>query len=600
MLTKTSGLFSSHEFNEETLREDLVEVRRLFRAEGLLDAEVVLENLRFSDDKTEVVVVIAITEGERYTVGDVTFDLKRETEGPGAMPPDDVAFFTQDGLRTMLGLVSGAVYSGKVEDKGRDKIKEAYYARSYLEATIERAVLTPRATGRIVDVRVKVDEGRKYRVGRILVVGNEFTRDKIIRREIGAGPGDYVDRNALDRGLARLRGTRFFDRTTRRFDDVPGPDGKPVPDLKDVVYEVTEAKTGKLTIGAALSSDGGLSANFQFQKRNFDIARPPRSWGDLESGRAFTGAGQTFGVFLNPGTVISSYGVNFGEPRLFGSKFGLSVSAAKRVAFRESYRENVTGYNVRLSHPIVESNDDRWYLDASVGWRQEVDDIDEVRDSAVPGVFLFEGPQQLRALVFGMSFHHVDDAVRPLVKASSAAAFEYTGGFLGGDLNFWKAGLNHEQKYIVREHDDGQRESLTLTGTFGVSHAFGDTPEVPPISRYYAGGRGTLRGFAYRGVGPHSNNRPMGGEFILVGTAEYEYPFVENFLSAVAFSDGGFLGTSIAEDDAWLPRWSVGFGLRVKIPMLGDAPLALDFAVPLVKQDEDETLLVSFSLARDF
>jgi hypothetical protein len=91
MQTKTSGLFSSSTFSDETMREDLVEVRRLFRAEGYLDAEVALEDLRFSDDKSKVVIVIAVVEGERYTVGEITVEQVRETSGAGAMPAEDVA-----------------------------------------------------------------------------------------------------------------------------------------------------------------------------------------------------------------------------------------------------------------------------------------------------------------------------------------------------------------------------------------------------------------------------------------------------------------------------------------------------------------------------
>ena len=53
MLTRPSGLFDTKLFNEETLREDVVEIRRLYRGEGFLDAEVVLEDLRFSDDKAK-------------------------------------------------------------------------------------------------------------------------------------------------------------------------------------------------------------------------------------------------------------------------------------------------------------------------------------------------------------------------------------------------------------------------------------------------------------------------------------------------------------------------------------------------------------------
>src|SRR5204862_1547872 len=121
-----------------------------------------------------------------------------------------------------------------------------------------------------------------------------------------------------------------------------------------------------------------------------------------------------------------------------------------------------------------------------------------------------------------------------------------------------------------------------LTGRIkgGIAGAFGDTPEVPPFARFYAGGN-EFRGFANRGLGPHSNGRPMGGEFLLQGTLEYEHPIVTGLLSGVAFVDAGTLGTTIESDDAFLPRLSVGFGIRLPIAAFGPTPLALDFGFPL-------------------
>ena len=600
MQTKPGALFASRTFSEETLREDLVEVRRVFRGEGYLDAEVVIDDIRPSDDKEKVVIALAIVEGARYTVGRIEVKTKRETTGSGTMPADDVAYFTPETLKNLLGLVEGDFYSGTVEDKGRDRIKEEYFKRSYLEARLDNAELRPRADGRSVDVLLEVFEGRKQRVSTVQIVGNEYTRDRVIRREIRVSPGDYVDRNELDRGLSRLRATRFFERVSRRIEDVKGADGKPIGDLEDVYFEVVEGKTGKLSLGLALSGEGGLSANISYSKRNFDIARPATSWADLKSGRAWTGAGQSFSVFINPGTVTSSFGVEVGEPHLFGSEFGLSVGLRKFIGFRESYRESITGYNLRLFHPLYQTKDDSTIVGASIGWRQELIDVSEVRPNAVPGVFLFQGENELRSLTLSVDLRHVDDAAKPGNKFVDSLQFEYAGGALGGDLNFLKFALDHEQRWVLSEDNQGRRRFLTANARFQLASAFGDTPEVPPTFRYYAGGRGTIRGFRDRGVGPHSNERPMGGEFLMVGSVEYEHPIAEDVLSLVAFVDAGTLGTSIYDDDAFLWRAAAGFGIRLKVAPLGDAPIAIDLAFPLAKQDEDETTLVSFSLSRDF
>jgi outer membrane protein insertion porin family len=611
MTTRPSSLLSKKPFIEEELRADLVEVRRLFRGDGFLDAEVALEELRISDDRSEVVVVIAIREGDRYSVGRVSFadgtrqgleplGAHRPTDVPGAMPPDDVAWFTEERMAGWLGLRPGEPYSSKTEAEGRDLIREEYFKRSYIDAQVEEAVLRPTGQGHVVDVVVPVVEGRKQRVARFDFVGNEFTRDKILRRENRQAPGQYVDRNEMDRALARLRATQYFDRVTRRTEDVIGPDGKPVGDLKQVVYEVQEGKTGKLNLGVALSTDGGLGANVSFQKRNFDIARPPRSWDDITSGRAFTGAGQTFNIFASPGTRFSSYGVEFGEPRLFGTNLAFRAGVQRRVSQREDYAEDFSGYDLKLGHPLYQAHDDRRILDVGLVWRHQFVDLTDVESDAVPGVFLFDGESEQRSLALIFSFRTVDDAAQPGRRTATTLTLENVGGALGGDIHYTKVRFDHEHRLLLGEDEQGRRRFLSVSFEAGIAEAFDDTPEVPPYGRFYAGGRSTLRGFAYRGVGPHSGSKPMGGEFIVAGTVEYLHPVLEDIVSAVGFVDWGSLGTSIHEDDAWEPRVSVGFGVRVKVPMLGNTPIAIDFAWPLLQEDEDETQVVSFSLARDF
>jgi outer membrane protein insertion porin family len=133
----------------------------------------------------------------------------------------------------------------------------------------------------------------------------------------------------------------------------------------------------------------------------------------------------------------------------------------------------------------------------------------------------------------------------------------------------------------------------------GYAEPLEGTPEVPPFERFYAGGR-SLRGFEYRGVGPHINGNPTGGEWITTQGIEYEYPLVQDTLGVVAFLDAGTLGTTLDAPDAFKWRVSVGFGLRVRIPIFGERPLAFDFGFPLLYEPEDARTLVSFSLGRDF
>ena len=65
----------------------------------------------------------------------------------------------------------------------------------------------------------------------------------------------------------------------------------------------------------------------------------------------------------------------------------------------------------------------------------------------------------------------------------------------------------------------------------------------------------------------------------------------------VMFVDSGTVEESVGFDDY---RASVGTGLRLHIPQLGQAPLAFDFGFPVVKQDSDREKAFSFSLQLPF
>ncbi|MDF1702479.1 MAG: outer membrane protein assembly factor BamA, partial [Planctomycetota bacterium] len=605
MLTEEPNFFEriagSSTFREDVLREDLVAIKELYRREGYLDAEVALDDMRFSDDKARVQITIAITEHKRYRIGALKVDIEREELGTFSCATEsDLDFFTEERIRELFGLKEGDCYSGKLVDEGVDNIREAYFARSFLDLRILGPVLRGQGRDLFVDLELKIVEGRKYRLQRIDFVGNEYTRDKILRREVKTAPGGYVDRNELDKGLTRIRRTNYFDRTTMRIDDAVDVDGTPLDGWKQATYELVEASTGRISFGLSLATNGGLGASIQFTKRNFDIARWPKSWSDLTSGRAFTGAGQELDILLAPSTQVTQFQIRFREPRFFGTEFSFNTSAFKTFEFRETYLADRGGYTLGFGYPIYRAKDDTSALFANLTWRHEWVDLSDIESDSVPGVFLFRGSNEIRSLTAQVSYATVDDFNKPRWETSTVLSAEIMGTFLGGDIDLWKIVGRHSETWVVFEDEDGKKHRIALRLEGGVSEALEGTPEVPPYERFYAGGN-NFRGFSFRGVGPHVNGNPTGGEFYGLISTEYEFPIVAKLFSIVAFVDQGVVASSLRAPDADRWRLAVGGGLRFAIPfLLGDRPLALDFGFPILFEDEDERTVVSFTLGRDF
>ncbi len=83
---------------------------------------------------------------------------------------------------------------------------------------------------------------------------------------------------------------------------------------------------------------------------------------------------------------------------------------------------------------------------------------------------------------------------------------------------------------------------------------------------------------------------PIGSEWIFLANAEVAVPVVSDNLSALFFVDSGAIDTGPY-------RAAIGTGIQILIPQWsGPMPMRFEFAVPFMKDDEDETRVFSFSM----
>ncbi len=136
--------------------------------------------------------------------------------------------------------------------------------------------------------------------------------------------------------------------------------------------------------------------------------------------------------------------------------------------------------------------------------------------------------------------------------------------------------------------DNSGKRTLTFRGFFGITGR-----DTPIYERFYAGDFRSMRGFYYRGVGPHVLGVNTGGILTGIGSVEYQFPWIaSDTLQQVVFCD---FGTVEADYRLTTIRASVGTGLRVVIPQItGQLPLAFDLAFPVSKAEGDRIRYFSF------
>jgi outer membrane protein insertion porin family len=174
--------------------------------------------------------------------------------------------------------------------------------------------------------------------------------------------------------------------------------------------------------------------------------------------------------------------------------------------------------------------------------------------------------------------------------ATQGHYFEVGGEQVIGTFDYPRVDLDFRQYWMLWERPDHSgRHVVSYSTTVGYSGT-----QTPIYEHYFAGGFATMRGFDFRGASPVINGVEVGGEFQWLNSVQYLFPITaDDMLHGVAFCDFGTVEQDVEINDF---RVAPGFGMRITVPAMGPAPIALDFAFPVAKADTDDTEVFSFSL----
>lgn len=599
--------FFGGNLDDSRLDEDVAAVIKYYRDRGYLDARADRQ-LTPSPDGSEVIVTFLVEEGPRYTLRSVRVELEEGGQASGKPP----TILSPEQLAALMLVKPGDVFSVDRVEKSVKAVQDAYGQMGYADAQAAR--VEKRDPGRpLVDLVVLVREGPRTMTGLVRIRGNDLTQDKVVRQEIEFEPDRPLDTTAVERTRDNLRYRNLFAGEAERR---PGPrvTVQPVdpanPGYRDVLVEVEEKNTGSLNFGAAVSSDSGLLGQISLTQRNFDLFDTPESFGELITGRAFRGAGQTFSIAAQPGTETQNYSISLTEPSFLSSDYALGGSASYYERDYDYYNESRIGGQLFLGRRFGEV----W--SGSLTTRVQQIDITGLSILSPDEVRAVEGKNALGGAGFRLSRTTFDKRIRP----TTGSKLEFGAERVFLDYQFTKLDTEYQVFLPIYEDYLGRKTIFSLRTS--ASWIPEGTDEAPVYERYYLGGR-TFRGFAFRGVSPRGptntfngfifdpgpppvlvpnlgrgiSEDPVGGTWAFFIGPQVEFPLVGETISMVAFIDSGTVTRSMGFHDY---RVSGGFGLRLYIPQLTQAPLAFDFGFPIVKATGDEERVFSFSIDLPF
>jgi len=589
--TRKHWMFSwltGHGFlKEEVLEDDKSLLADFYHEKGYIDFEVKDVQLRYPTPRT-MTVRFVIYEGRPYKIGSVKFT------GNKLFRAADIA----SGLRALhtakrskaklgpngLQMDVGDLFTPKGFTKDTEAVEDFYGAKGYIEVnTMSRnlkVVRTPNTETHTIGLEFQIDEGQKTYIEKVEIRGNTTTRDKVIRRELAVSPGEVFDMVRVKLSKQRLEGLQYFERVDTR----PEPTEPPITGRENLLVDVEEKGTGRLSAGAGFSSVDSLVGTLEYNEGNFDLMHPFQP-------PYFRGGGQKLRLRVAVGTVQQQYEINFIEPWFLNRKLALGVDLFYRdlayLSPNDLYTEIQAGGRVGLTRAL--GND---FLRGNINYTLEDIGINLTSDARttttaagyanVPPAIMEQVGYHLLSTVGGSLAYDTRNSVELSDKGQrTELSAQVTGGPLGGDESFYKVELRSTWffKGPVKGH------ILQVGGHAGVAEAFDNTADVPFFARYYLGGLYDLRGFQYHNVSPRQAGyaEPVGGDTFWFGSAEYSIPIFEQEhgvgVRFALFFDIGGIGNKPYSlnpgvfDDNW------GIGLRLNIPMLG--PIRLDYGIPI-------------------
>lgn len=581
------GWFSDVPATPQDLAEARDRVVAFYRDRGYLDVEISQPEVRTREDG-ERVRVFQVREGPCYKVGTIS------VTGVKAYPEDVVAAAVK---RIAPGDVAGATALDEAAHEIEVFCGSGRAALADTHVTVRR--LPSETDPETLNLVFAVEEGVPVTVNRVLIRGNDYTMDKVIRREIALSPGDPMLADKAERSKRRLENLRYFDRVRYYLEKVDGgeaKDGK--PELRDLVYELSEKNTGNFLIGIGAGTESSVFGQIELSEANFDLFSPWR----------FRGAGQKGRLCIQAGPRVQTYEASVTEPWFLDRQLELTVEVYRRQRWYDDYDVIRSGAAVTLSYPVkfwptweafgrlgvslaaeyieYDDVDNGYYYDPKRGdrFRMLKEEEDRNGDKVEVPLEVFWKLDTRDRFIFPTQGHTV----------------RLFGDIVGGDNEYWRVGFN-VRKYFPVWKKYGHVFQIGLRGE--TVDAFSD--DLPLYDRLFLGGSKSIRGVDFREIAPriyaHENKKgrytAWGGQTSWCMNMEYSVPVVK-MLRVAAFSDLGSVGEDEFDfDTAWF-CWSVGVGLRLDLEQF---PIRLDFATPVVDPDEtvDEKVF-TFSVGYDF
>ncbi|WP_439151897.1 outer membrane protein assembly factor BamA [Winogradskyella sp.] len=597
-------LLKRSKFIEEDYKADLVSVVDKYKENGYRDARIISDSIIYNNDKT-ISLNIEVEEGEKYTFGKISFVGN--------------TIYTDKQLSSILKIKEGDTYNGvelreriaNQQNPDANDLTNAYQNFGYMFSTINPVEVS--ADGNVIDMEIRISEGKPAYFNNVTVVGNDVTNDHVIYREIRTRPGELYSKAKIIRTIRELGQLGFFD-AQQIAPNIKNPN--PVDGTLDVEYSVVEQGSSQIQLQGGYGG-GGFIGTLGLSFNNFAIK-------DIFNKEAYKpvprGDGQSLALRLQASQFFQTYSFSFSEPWFGGKKpfqVSTSLSYSRQFLFDQRTRRadksrsfNIIGLTFGASTRLTEP-DDFFVLSQAISYQNYS------LNNYNTGLFTFgNGTSNNLSYTIGLSRNNLyTDPIFPTGGSSftATAKFSFPYSLVNGvdyeGLKDERDGLDptdpddfarigeidqerfrwlefYKIKFKVDWYTElAKKLVLRPSMEFGFLGAYNNNRGVIPFERFFLGGDG-LGNFALdgreiiqlRGYPNQSLSQVDGGSIYNKFSLELRYPITlgaQAKIYALSFLEAGASVNSFKDFNPFNLNRSAGLGLRIFMPAFG--LLGIDF-----------------------
>jgi outer membrane protein insertion porin family len=574
METREGGWFSfltgSGQFKKDALDKDLDRIRQYYLHNGFVDAKVYPPTVTLGDDKRSIDIVVPVDEGDSYTMRNVEAD---EVDPPLDAQGNPAPRYDKEYLRGQLTTVPGEKFDVLSVMRDTQKLKCLYQDLGYANVQISNTNFRD-PENKQLDFGFKIQPGKKTFIGRINFIGNDTTRDKVMRRVMTLAEGDLFSCTGLESSRREISRQGFFDKVD--ISTEPGDD----PEHMNLTVTVKERQTGTFQLGAGFSSLENFIFTAQVSKQNF------------------LGHGQTVSIQATLSSIRSLYQLSFFDPYFLDSQWQLSVDFFNFQQDFTDFAKTETGGSLGWGYRFTE--------DLTLTLNYTLKNVEVTAGGINSGrveIFDLQQGGLNSSLKTTLSLDTRDDRQFPKSGTYTTASFEAAHPYLGSEVEYLRL-LGRARWY----YNPWWQFVFKFNATLG--YVWNPDGEIPIFERFFVGGIFDVRGFQRNSLGPSIsvprsgdpgtglNDFTIGGNKQLVFNVELEFPIVEQInLRGVFFFDAGNAYGESENINFTTLRTSAGLGIRWWSPV---GPLRFEWGFPLDPKPDEEKVVFEFTIGNSF